>query len=153
VDAVSARRATVSPAATVIVVPPFRLQLADVGLRTTDPVMSGVAAGRAVVGLAEVGGERLRIREFRCGCTCLASVCEIEPVASGLLLERDVSALQAATAMVISASATARAEDREHNISRTRETAGGLSFHSKSERRDNPFDEWTEEELTPILAG
>jgi hypothetical protein len=122
-DAVSARRATVSAAATVIVVPPFRLRMPDVGLRHADPLMSGVVAGRAAVALAEVGGERFCIPEFGCGCTCLVSVCEIEPVASGFLSERDVSALQAARAMVTKASATARAEDREHKISRTRDIA------------------------------
>jgi hypothetical protein len=70
---------------------------------------------------AEVGGERFCIPEFGCGCTCLVSVCEIEPVVSGFLSERDVSALQAARAMVTKPSATARAEGREHKISRTRD--------------------------------
>jgi hypothetical protein len=71
--------------------------------------------------LLEGGGERLRPREFWCGCTCVVSVCEIEPVASGLLLDRDVFALQAATPIVIRANAAARAVDGEHNISRTRD--------------------------------
>jgi hypothetical protein len=103
---------TVSPAATVIAVPLFLLRLVDeMGFRNTDPVISRAAAGRAVAGLMEVGDERLRSREFGCGCgTCVACVCEIDLVVSGLLLDRDVSALQAATPMVISASATARGE-------------------------------------------
>ena len=51
------------------------------------------------------------------------SVCEIEPVASGLLLDRGVSALQAATPMVISASTVARVGNRERNILRTHDIA------------------------------
>jgi len=80
--------------------------------------MSGVAPGRAVV-LLEVGGERLRAREFWCGWG--VSFCEIEPVVSGLLLDRDVFALQAATPIVIRANAAARAVDGEHNMARTRD--------------------------------
>jgi hypothetical protein len=112
----------VSPAATVIAAPPFRFLglAAKFGFRPTDPVIFGAVAGGAMVGLVEVGDECLRSREFRCGCgTCVVCVCEIGLIDSGLLLNRDVSALQAATPMVISASAAARGENREHNSSRT----------------------------------
>jgi hypothetical protein len=62
------------------------------------------------------------------GCgTCAVCACGIEAVASGWLkgfsLNRDVSALQAATLAVISASTAARGENRETNISATRDIA------------------------------
>ena len=110
---------TVSPAAAVIAVPAFRLPSADdVGLRTTDPVVRGAAPRRALVGLLEVRDECLGSRS---GC-CMVCVCETGFVAS-LLLDRDVSVLQPAPPMTISASAAACGETRQHNISKARDIA------------------------------
>jgi len=59
-----------------------------------------------------------------------APCCAIEPVASGTLadanglsLNRDASPLQAATPMVVSASAATRGQHRARNISRTQDIA------------------------------
>src|SRR6266850_1175326 len=103
---------TVSPAATVIAVPPSQLQLPDeVGLRSNDPVTSG-APGRAVLfetmalppGVPAGFAARDVLVPAGCG-TCAVCACGIEAVASGWLkgfsLNRDVSALQAATLAVI----------------------------------------------------
>src|SRR5262249_9914010 len=111
----------VSPAATVIAVPPSQLQLPDdAGLRSTDPVTSEAAPERpppaaefTVTDVAERG----------CGA-CAVCACGIDAVGAGLLreanglsLKRVVSALQAATPTLTSASTTARGENRECNIS------------------------------------
>src|SRR5262249_15377577 len=106
----------VSPAATVIAVPPSQLQLPDdVGLRSTDPVTSEPApAFAATDGLMP-----------QCGCgACAVCACGIPAVGAGLLreanglsLKRVVSALQAATPTLTSASTTARGKNRERNIS------------------------------------
>ena len=111
----------VSPAATVIPVPPSQLQLPnDVGLRSTDPVTSE-APGRP--GPAAVEFTATDVAERGCGA-CAVCACGIDAVSSGLLweanglsLKRLVSALQAATPTLTSASTTARGENRERNIS------------------------------------
>jgi hypothetical protein len=102
-----------------------------VDLRTIDPVIWGAAAARVVVGLVEAWVECLRSRDLRCGCgACVVCVSEIDLVASGgLLLGREVSALQAVTPMVISASAAAREENREHKILRTRDIGSPTDRH------------------------
>ena len=66
-----------------------------------------------------------------CGCgACAVCACGIPAVGPGLLreanglsLNRDMSALQAATLIVTSASTAARGESRERNISRTPDIA------------------------------
>src|SRR6188508_3771120 len=131
---------TVSPGATVIAVPPSQLQLPFApGLRTTERVASGAAAlARAWVGpcntalLPPAGapgagcGASGRLSTRLTGAPC----CAIEPVASGTLtdtnglsLNRDASPLQAATPMVVSASAATRGQHRARNISRTQDIA------------------------------
>src|SRR6516164_1572832 len=119
------RRAMVSmlsPAATVIAVPPSQLQLPDdVGLRSTDPVASDAAPEFAATDVLAP----------ECGCgACALCACGIPAVGPGLLreanglsLNRDMSALQAATLIVTSASTAARGESRERNISRTSDIA------------------------------
>src|ERR1700758_3560443 len=105
----------VSPAATVIAVPPSQLQLGDdVVSRSTDLVTSE-APERPGPGAAD----------FRGGCgACAVCACGIDAVSSGLLweanglsLKRVASALQAATPTLTSASTAARGENRERNIS------------------------------------
>jgi hypothetical protein len=111
----------VSPAATVIAVPPSQLQLADdVVLRSTDPVTSE-APERPGPGAAEFTATE--VAERGCGA-CAVCACGIDAVSSGLLweanglsLNRVVSALQAATLTLTSASTAARGENRERNIS------------------------------------
>jgi hypothetical protein len=111
-----------SPAATVIAVPPSQLQLADgAGLRSTDPVASEAAP--------EFTATDVLVPERGCGA-CAVCACGIPAVGSGLLreanglpLNRDVSALQAATLIVTSASTAARGENRERNISETPDIA------------------------------
>src|SRR5262245_33370404 len=113
---------TVSPAVTVIAVPPSQLQLPDdVGLRSTDPVASE--------GAAEFKATDVLVAKL-CGGGCAVGSCCIPPVgslllreANGLSLKRDVSALQAATLIVTSASTAARGENRERNISKTPDIA------------------------------
>src|SRR6516225_3518051 len=84
----------VSPAATVIAVPPSQLQLPDeAGLCSTDPVTSEAP-------------ERVD-----------AVSSELPWEANGLSLKRVVSALQATTLTLTSANTTARGENRERNIS------------------------------------
>src|SRR6516165_411709 len=111
----------VSPAATVIAVPPSQLQLADdVVLRSTDPVTSE-APERPGPGAAEFTATE--VAERGCGA-CAVCACGIDAVSSGLLweanglsLNRVVSALQAATLTLTSTSTAARGENRERNIS------------------------------------
>src|SRR6516225_10089830 len=109
----------VSPAVTVIAVPPSQLQLAD-DVRSTDPVTSE-ASERAGPGTAEFTATD--VAERGCGA-CAVCACGIDAVSSGLLweanglsLNRVVSALQAATLTLTSASTAARGENRERNIS------------------------------------
>src|SRR5258708_20322264 len=91
----------VSPAATVIAVPPSQLQLPDEpGLRSTDPVTSE-PPGRP--GPAAVEFAATEVAERGCGAWAVCA-CGIDAVSSGLLweanglsLKPDVSALQAAT--------------------------------------------------------
>src|SRR6516225_2866419 len=100
-----------SPAATVIAVPPSQLQLPDdVGLRSTDPVASDAAP--------EFAATDVLVPECGCGA-CAVCACGIPAVGPGLLreanglsLNRDMSALQAATLIVTSASTAARGESR-----------------------------------------
>src|SRR5215831_15458782 len=107
-----------SPAATVTAVPPSQLQLPDdAGLRSTDPVASEAAP--------EFTATDVFVPERGCGA-CAVCACGIPVVGSGLLreangltLNRDVSALQAATLIVTSASTAARGESRERNTSKT----------------------------------
>src|SRR5499433_1784259 len=109
---------TLSPAATVIAVPPSQLQLADgAGLRGTDPVASEAAP--------EFAATDVLVPERGCGA-CAVCACGIPAVGAGLIreanglsLNRDVSALQAATLIVTSASTAARSESRERNTSKT----------------------------------
>src|SRR5215470_11301593 len=104
---------TLSPGATVIAVPPSQLQFPEEpALRTADPVPFEAM----VLPLPAAGG---------CAA-CAVCACGIEAVASGrvreskgLSLNRDVSALQPATAALISASTAARGKRRERNISTT----------------------------------
>src|SRR6516225_12225712 len=109
----------VSPDATVIAVPPSQLQLPDAaGLRTSDPVTSEAPErpGAAEFTATDVA---------ECGCgACAVCACGIDAVSSellweanGLSLKRVVSALQAATPTLTSASTAARGENRERNIS------------------------------------
>src|SRR5262244_2242874 len=85
----------VSPAVTVIAVPPSQLQLEDdAGLRSTDPVASEAAP--------EFTATDVFVPERGCGA-CAVCACGIPAVgsvllseANGLPLSRDVSALQAA---------------------------------------------------------
>src|SRR6516162_6979615 len=108
----------VSPAATVIAVPPSQLQLPDApGLRTTDPVTSEAAE--------RPGAEFTATDVAECACgICAVCACGSDAVSSellweanGLSLKRVVSALQAATPTLTSASTAARGENRERNIS------------------------------------
>src|SRR5215471_1115116 len=106
----------VSPAATVTAVPPSQLQLPDdPGLRSTDPVTSEVAP--------EFAATDVLVPECGWGI-CAVCACGIDAVGAGLLreanglsLKRVVSALQAATPTLTSASTAARGENRERNIS------------------------------------
>src|SRR5260221_5323412 len=92
---------TVSPAATVIAVPPSQLQLPDdPGLRSTDPVTSE-PPGRP--GPAAVGFAATEVAVRGCGAWA-AFACGIDAVSSGVLwgangfsFKRCVSALPAAT--------------------------------------------------------
>src|SRR5215469_10705271 len=110
----------VSPAATVTAVPPSQLQLPDdPGLCTTDPVTSEVSE-RPGPGTEFTAAD---VAERGCGA-CTVCACGIDAVSSGLLweanglsLKRVVSALQAATPTLTSASTAARGENRERNIS------------------------------------
>src|SRR6516165_10495500 len=102
----------VSPAATVTAVPPSQLQLPDdPGLCTTDPVTSevperpGPGTEFTATDVAECAG----------GIDAVSS--ELLWKANGLSLKRVVSALQAATPTLTSASTAARGENRERNIS------------------------------------
>src|SRR5262249_36249685 len=121
-----ARRAMVwilSHAAPVIALPPSQLQLPDdPGLCTTDPVTSE-APERPGPGPAEFTATDALVPECGCGA-CAVCACGIPAVGPGLLreanglsLNRDVSALQAATPTLTSASTAARGENRERNIS------------------------------------
>src|SRR5215467_17930 len=110
----------VSPAATVTAVPPSQLQLPDdPGLCTTDPVTSEVPERPGP------GTEFTATDVAECGCgICAVCACGIDAVSSellweakGLSLKRVVSALQAATPTLTSASTAARGENRERNIS------------------------------------
>jgi hypothetical protein len=93
----------------------------DVGLRSTDPVASDAAPEFAATDVLAP----------ECGCgACAVCACGIPAVGPGLLreanglsLKRDMSALQAATLIVTSASTAARGESRERNISRTPDIA------------------------------
>ena len=74
----------VSPAATVIALPPSQLQLPDdVGLCSTDPVTSE-APGRP--GPAAVEFTATDVAERGCGA-CAVCACGIDAVSSGLLRE------------------------------------------------------------------
>src|SRR5215469_13839654 len=98
----------VSPAATVTAVPPSQLQLPDdPGLRSTDPVTSEVAP--------EFAATDVLVPE--CACSIDAVGAGLLREANGLSLKRVVSALQAATPTLTSASTAARGENRERNIS------------------------------------
>src|SRR3989442_11791464 len=122
-----AMESSVSPRATVTAVPPSQPHLALAGLAGAGAAASAptVALGRGE--LAEpplprpacAGGASLSTRAAGAAC-----VCAIDPVASGLLVaakgpsfNRDNSPLQAATPMVISASAATRGQDRACNNS------------------------------------
>src|SRR4029453_699344 len=121
----------VSPAPTVIALPPSQLQLpAGVGLRTTEPA-AGAAAASLVAGwigwaCGPCGASgRLSTRLTACPC---GTPCATEPVVSlpspnGLSWNRDASLLHAPTPIVISVSAAARGQHRERNISRPRDIA------------------------------
>src|SRR5262245_168696 len=121
----------VSPAPTVIALPPSQLQLpAELGLRTTEPA-PGVAAASLVAGWTGCAcapcGASGRLSTRPTGCPC-GTPCATEPVVSlprpnGLSCNRDASLLHAATPIVISVSAAARGQDRARNISRTRDIA------------------------------
>ena len=104
-----------------IAVPPSQLQLAD-DVRSTDPVTSE-ASERPGPGAAEFTATD--VAERGCGA-CAVCACGIPAVGAGLLreanglsLNRVVSALQAATLTLTSASTTARGENRERNICET----------------------------------
>src|SRR5262245_7030657 len=106
-----------SPAATVIAVPPSQLQLPDdVVLRSTDPVASDAAPELAATDVLAP----------QCGCgACADGACGNPAVGAGLLreanglsLKRDMSAQQAATLVDTSASTAARGESRERNVAR-----------------------------------
>src|SRR6516164_3267336 len=116
----------VSPAATVTAVPPSQLQLPDdPGLCTTDPVTSEVPERPGP------GTEFTATDVAECGCgICAVCACGIDAVSSellweanGLSLNRVVSALQAATPKLTSASTAARGENRERNIPETPDIA------------------------------
>src|SRR6516225_11579494 len=137
----------VSPAATVTAVPPSQLQLPDdAGLCSTDPVTSEAPErpGPAAVEFAATD-----VAERGCGA-CAVCACGIDALSSGLRwdanglslkdanglsLKRVVSALQAATPTLTSASTAARGENRERNISGPPDIA--------------PYSRNTSAELTP----
>src|SRR5512133_1480317 len=129
---------TVSPAATVIAVPPSQLQLAfAAGLDVTDPVASD-AVGRALwdamvlppatplewdgAAACAVCGPSGPLSTGLTGAAC-AGASGWLLAANGLSLNRDVSALQAPTPTLSSASAHARGQDRARNISKTQDIA------------------------------
>src|SRR5215510_4938783 len=121
----------VSPVPTVIALPPSQLQLpAALGLRTTE-VAAGAAAATLLAGwigcACAACGASGRLSTRPTGCPG-GTPCATEPVVSlprpnGLSWSRDASLLHAATPIVISVSAAARGQDRERNISRTRDIA------------------------------
>src|SRR5262249_5751434 len=128
-----------SPGATVTAVPPSQLQLAD-DLRTTDPAASplperaGLFKATALPlpvaeGVAEVGGLGCGPCAA-CGCGVDARASEWLSEANGFSLNRDVSALQAATLAAVSASTAARGNARERNISPTPHIAHTRTRHA-----------------------